>query len=82
MVVGVATSMQTIASMAHKWGVKAALIGLIEALKQKGLKCCQAGDFWKACVAPITRKWREWKNNKERQVLPTEENLPSYIGEI
>lgn len=34
----------------------------------------------KACVAPITRKWREWKNNKERHAFPNAQNLPLYIS--
>lgn len=56
------------------------LAQLIEALITRGMKCCQAGGFWKACVAPITRKWREWKNNKERSVLPNAQNLPLYVN--
>ena len=52
----------------------------IEALITRGVKCCQTGNFWKACVAPIARKWREWKNNKEKSILPNEQNLPLYIN--
>ncbi len=69
-----------IAAMAPNWGVKSALIGVLEALKQRGLKCCQPGGFWKAYVAPITRKWREWKNNKESYLFPNAQNLPLYIS--
>lgn len=77
-VVGVGRAMDAIACLAPHYPVKVVLIGIIEALMTRGVKCCQAGGFWKACVAPITRKWKEWKNNKENQILPNEKNLPLY----
>ena len=70
--------MDAIACLAPNYSVKIDLIGIIEALMTLGVKCCQSGTFWKACVAPITRKWKEWKDNKEKKVLPTTENLPRY----
>jgi len=78
-VLGVATSMQVIATAAPNLFVRSALIGVIETLKQKGIKCCQAGGFWKACVAPISRKWREWNSNKENNIPPSVENLSFYV---
>ncbi len=79
-VTGVARAMDAIACLAPNYAVKVALIGVIEVLMTRGVKCCQAGGFWKACVAPITRKWREWKNNKERHVLPNAQNLPLFVN--
>jgi hypothetical protein len=79
-VVGVGRAMDAIACLAPNNGVKVALIGVIEALITRGVKCCQAGGFWKACVAPISRKWREWKNNKEKNVFPDPNSLPLYIN--
>jgi hypothetical protein len=79
-VVGVGRAMDAISCLAPNKAVRIALVGVIEALIQRGVKCCQAGGFWKACVAPITRKWREWKNNKEKNVLPNAQNLPFYIS--
>ena len=79
-VTGVGRAMDAIACLAPNYGVKVALIAVIEALIVRGVKCCQAGGFWKACVAPITRKWREWKNNKDRYVNPNAQNLPLYIN--
>ncbi len=79
-VTGVGRAMDAIACLAPNYAVKVALIGVMEALITRGVKCCQAGGFWKACVAPITRKWREWKNNKEKHVLPNAQNLPLYIN--
>lgn len=77
-VTGVGRAMDAIACLAPNYGVKVALIGVIEALITRGVKCCQTGGFWKACVAPITRKWREWKDNKERAIFPNAQNLPLY----
>jgi hypothetical protein len=79
-VTGVGRAMDAIACLAPNFAVKVALIGVIEALISRGVKCCQAGGFWKACVAPITRKWKEWNKNKENSILPTKQNLPLYIG--
>ena len=79
-VTGVGRAMDAIACLAPNYTVKVALIGIIEALITRGLKCCQAGGFWKACVAPITRKWAEWKNNKEKHILPNARNLPLYVN--
>lgn len=78
-VVGVGRAMDAIACLAPNYVIKVALIGVIEALITRGVKCCQAGGFWKACVAPITRKWVEWKNNKARYLPPNAQNLPLYI---
>jgi tetratricopeptide (TPR) repeat protein len=79
-IVGVGRAMDAIACLAPNYAVKIALIGIIEALMTRGVKCCQSGTFWKACVAPITRKWKEWKDNKEKKVLPTTQNLPRYTN--
>lgn len=77
-IVGVGRAMDAIACLAPNYGVKIALIGVIETLIARGVKCCQAGGFWKACAAPISRKWQEWKNNKERKIPPNEQNFPLY----
>jgi hypothetical protein len=79
-VTGVGRSMDAIACLAPNYLVKITLIGIIEALISRGVICCQAGGFWKACVAPITRKWVEWKNNKDRSILPNDQNLPKYTN--
>lgn len=79
-IVGTGRAMDAIACLAPSHLVKITLIGVIEALITRGVKCCQAGGFWKACVAPITRKWREWNKNKERHVLPNEQNLPNFTN--
>lgn len=79
MVVGTGRTMDAIACLAKNYVVKAVLIGVIEALVARGVKCCQTGDFWKACVAPIARKWKEWKINRENDIFPNELNLPVYI---
>lgn len=79
-VTGVGRSMDAIACLAPNYAVKIALIGVIEALMTRAIKCCQAGGFWKACVAPIARKWREWNANKKRHILPNNYNLPLYIN--
>ena len=79
-VTGVGRSMEAIACLAPNFSIKVVLIGIIETLIQRGLKCCQAGGFWKACVAPISRKWKEWKNNKEYHFFPNEQNLPRYTN--
>lgn len=78
-VTGIGRAMDAIACLAPNYAVKVALIGIIEALITRGVKCCQAGGFWKACVAPITRKWKEWKNNKENYLLPNAQNLSLYV---
>lgn len=77
-VTGVGRAMDAIACLARNHAVKVVLIGIIEGLITRGIKCCQAGGFWKACVAPITRKWKEWKNNKEEYILPNPQNLSLY----
>ena len=79
-VVGVGRAMDAIACLSPNKAVRVALIGVIEALIQRGLKCCQTGEFWKACVAPISRKWREWNNNKQKNILPNAQNLPLYLN--
>jgi hypothetical protein len=79
-VTGVGRAMDAIACLAPSYGVKIALIGVIEALITRGVKCCQTGAFWKACAAPIVRKWKEWKNNKEKHMLPNTGNLPLYLN--
>ncbi len=65
-VVGTALAMQTMAALTPNRPVMVILMGVIEALKQRGLKCCQAREFWKACVAPVARKWKEWKDAMEK----------------
>lgn len=77
-VTGVGRAMDAIACLAPNHVVKVALIGVIETLITRGIKCCQTGAFWKACAAPIVRKWKEWKDNKEKNVLPSALNLSLY----
>ncbi|MBP9842235.1 MAG: hypothetical protein KBC64_07445 [Simkaniaceae bacterium] len=77
-VTGTGRSMDAIACLAPNYAVRVILIGIIEALITRGIKCCEAGGFWKACVAPIARKWKEWKNNKEERYLPNANNLDMY----
>jgi hypothetical protein len=79
-VVGVGRAMDAIACLAPSPMVRVVLIGVIEALITRGVKCCEAGGFWKACVAPIARKWKEWKDNKENGIFPNEFNLPRFMS--
>lgn len=79
-VVGTGRAMEIIAGLAPNYAVKAVLIGIIEALMTRCLKCCKTGDFWKDCVAPIARKWREWNNN-QNHLPPNSNNLPLYAKE-
>jgi hypothetical protein len=79
-VTGVGRAMDAIACLAPNYVVKVALIGVIEALMTRGIKCCQAGGFWKACVAPIARKWKEWKDKKENNIYPNSNNLPTFLA--
>lgn len=79
-VVGTGRAMDAIAALAPNYAVKVVLIGIIEALIARGLKCCQTGDFWKACVAPIARKFREWDNLMKKNILPTQPNLAYFQG--
>jgi len=79
-VVGVGRSMDAIACLAPNYVVKVALIGVIEALITRGTKCCQAGGFWKACVAPIARKWKEWKDKIESEIFPNSKTLPTFLA--
>ncbi len=78
---GVARVMEVIALQAPSPAIKVTLVGAVEVLLVRGLKCCQTGEFWKACVAPITRKWQSWKNNKENHIPPNKQNLPLYVNE-
>lgn len=80
-VVGTGRAMEVIAGLAPNYAVKAILIGIIEALIARCVKCCQTGAFWKACVAPIVRKWKEWTNNKANHLPPSSDNLPLYTRE-
>jgi tetratricopeptide (TPR) repeat protein len=79
-VTGVGRTMVAIACLARNPRTRIALIGLIEALISRGVRCCQAGGFWKACVAPISRKLGEWQNNVAKHAFPNEENLPLYLN--
>jgi hypothetical protein len=79
-VVGTATLMEGIALLAPNWAIKTSLIAVLEAFKQRALKCCQAGGFWKACVAPLVRKWKQWKDNTEKGVFPNTNSLSLYIS--
>ncbi len=79
-VVGTATLMEGIALLAPNWAIKTSLVAVLEAFKQRALKCCAAGGFWKACVAPLVRKWKQWKDNKAKGILPNAQNLPLYIN--
>ena len=79
-VTGVGRAMDAIACLAPNHGVKVVLIGVVEAMITRGVKCCQTGGFWKACAAPISRKWKEWKANKEKHGRPTQAQLPLYVN--
>lgn len=68
-VVGTAAAMMAIANQIDRFGVKVAVIGTIECLKERGLKCCRSGNFWKACVAPIARKWQKLKTDWEDRII-------------
>jgi len=78
-ITGVGRSMDAIACLAPNKAVKIVLIGIIEGLISRGLKCCQTGDFWKACAAPISRKWQQWDNYKKNRMFPNDGNLPLFI---
>ena len=80
MVVGVGRAMDAIACMVPNRGVKIALIAFIETFISRGVKCCEAGEFWKSCVAPINRKRREWIEKKEKHILPNEQNLSLFTN--
>jgi hypothetical protein len=77
-ITGVGRSMDAIACLAPSYAIKVILIGVIEALITRGVKCCQTGDFWKACAAPISRKWQQWDNYKKSRILPNDQNLPLF----
>jgi len=79
-VTGIGRAMDAVACLAPSYRIRIALVGVIEALIVKGVKCCQAGGFWKACVAPISRKWQEWKSNKDRSIMPNSQNLHFYVN--
>lgn len=81
-VVGTGRAMEVIAGLAPNYAVKAVLIGIIEALIVRCVKCCHTGGFWKACVAPIVRKWREWTHYKVNYLPPNSDNLPLYTREV
>ena len=72
--------MEGIALLSSSWAIKTTLIACLEAGKQRALKCCQAGGFWKACVAPMARKWKQWKDNRERGFAPNATNLSVYMN--
>lgn len=61
-VVGTAGSMKLLASYAKSKKIAVALVGIIEALEMRCLKCCASGEFWKTCVAPIVEKWKQWND--------------------
>lgn len=69
-----------IACLAPNNGMKIALTSIINALMVRGVKCCQAGGFWKACVAPVCRKMREWELLKKRNLVPNPQNLHLYTN--
>ncbi len=77
-VTGTGRAMDAIACLAPNPAVKVVLISLIEAMIVRGVKCCQAGGFWKACVAPVTRKWKEWCQFKKSQIIPDQHNMSLY----
>jgi len=77
-VTGVGRAMDAIACLAPSYSVKIVLIGIIEALITRGVKCCQAGGFWKACVAPITRKWKILDKNKNDNIYPNKDNIYKF----
>lgn len=78
-VAGTGKSMRAIAFLAFDRAVRESLLQVVEAFERKAFECCSARKFWKACVAPIARKWKEWKDNNEEGILPNEQHLPLYI---
>jgi len=80
---GTAELMIGLASLSPNATIRIALIGVIHALKVRGIKCCNSGNFWKACVAPIARKWKEWKDAQERVGrIPDDVIYPSLKGRL
>lgn len=79
-VVGVGAAMEVIAMKAPTPWVKGILMSAIAALTTRATKCCDAGNFWKACVAPITRKWRDWNNKAKVFTYPNQDNLELYTN--
>ena len=61
--------MMSIAGNIKNFAVKACVIATIDSLKERGLKCCRTGGFWKACVAPIARKWKKHKTDWENRII-------------
>jgi hypothetical protein len=42
------------------------LLQIVKRLENQAYNCCRSGAFWKSCVAPIARKWKEWKDFEEK----------------
>ena len=47
-----------------------ALLAKIRQLEEKCLACCRSGAFWKTCVAPIVKKWKEWNEKWDLLRIP------------
>jgi hypothetical protein len=70
-VVGVAKAMQEIVQKSVRGkGKRTALAGIIAILETRALRCCETGDFWKACVLPIVKKWQLWKDKWNNFGIP------------
>ena len=79
-VVGVGAAMEVIAMRAPTPWIKGALMGTIAALTTRATRCCDAGGFWKACVSPITRKWKDWNDRAKVFTYPNQSNLDLYTN--
>ena len=68
-VVGTANAMMAISGKIGNFAVRVCVIATIDGLKERALKCCRAGGFWKACVAPIARKWKKLNSDWENRII-------------
>jgi len=63
-------AMMEVLALKAKLGVRTALIGIIKGLEIRAVKCCQSGEFWKACVEPIVAKWKQWNDKWDVLRIP------------
>lgn len=66
MVKGTANEMRAIAERAKSYSSKRALLNIVKHKESQSYSCCRAGKFWKSCVAPLARQWKEWKDFEEK----------------
>lgn len=69
-VTGTAEAMRLLAALAKTKTAKIALLATISGLETRCLKCCETGEFWKVCVAPIVEKWKEWNDKYQFLRIP------------